>query len=91
LVPSGGGGQGSYVCFSKDHHQSDAVSEVEQRMTSTEFAYFSLAQMSLKKKKKKKKKKKILAVWRLSGLVLSRCFLAPLGVLFVMKTLKDEQ
>lgn len=27
---------------------SDAVSELEQRMASTEFAYFSLAQMSLK-------------------------------------------
>ena len=27
----------------------------------------------------------ILAVWRLFGSVLSRCFFAPLGVLFVMK------
>ena len=36
-------------------------------------------------------KKMILAVWRLSGSVLSRCFLAPLGVLFVMKTLEDER
>jgi len=35
------------------------------------------------------KKKNILAVWRLSGLVLSRCFLAPLGVFFIMKTLED--
>jgi len=47
------------------------------------------------KKKKKKKKKKmmmmILAVWQLSGSVLSRRFLVPLGVLFVMKTLKDER
>ena len=43
-----------------------------------------------KKKRRRRKKKNILAVWRLSGLVLSRCFLAPLGVLFVMKTLKDE-
>jgi len=34
----------------------------------------------LKKKKKKKKKS-----------VLSRCFLAPLGVLFVMKTLEGER
>jgi len=33
----------------------------------------------------------ILAVWRLPGSVLSRCFLAPLGVLFVMKTLEDER
>jgi len=51
---------------------------------------FELAYLK-KKKKKKKKKKDILAVWQLSGLVLSRCFLAPLGVLFVMKTLKDER
>ena len=29
-------------------------------------------------------------IW-LPGSVLSRCFLAPLGVLFVMKTLKDER
>ena len=36
-------------------------------------------------------KKKIFAVWQLSGLVLLQCFLAPLGVLFVMKTLEDEQ
>ena len=32
-----------------------------------------------------------MAAWRLSGSVLLRCFLAPLGVLFVMKTLKDER
>jgi len=32
-----------------------------------------------------------LAVWRLSGSVLSQCFLAPLGVLFDMKTLEDER
>jgi len=31
-------------------------------------------------------KKNILAFWRLSGSVLSRCFLAPLGVIFAMKT-----
>ena len=37
------------------------------------------------------RKKNILAVWRLSGSVLSRCFLAPLGVFFVMKTLEDER
>ena len=47
---------------------------------------FELAHL---KKKKKKKKKKI--IWRLSGLVLLRCFLAPLGVSFVMKTFEDEQ
>jgi len=39
---------------------------------------------------KKKTKKKILAVWRLFGSVLSRCFLALLGVLFIMKALEDE-
>jgi len=39
----------------------------------------------------KKKKKNILAVWRLSGSVLLQCLLAPLGVLFVTKTLKDER
>ena len=39
----------------------------------------------------KKKKENILAIWRLSGSVLSRCFLAPLDVFFVMKTLKNEQ
>ena len=38
-----------------------------------------------------RRKKNILAVWRLSGLVLWRCFLAPLGVLFVMKTIEDER
>jgi len=38
----------------------------------------------------KKKKKNILAVWRLSGLVLSRCFLHH-WVLIVMKTLEDER
>jgi len=49
---------------------------------------FELARL---KKKKKEKKKNILAVWRLSGSVLSQCILAPLGVFFVMKTLKDER
>ena len=39
---------------------------------------------------KKKTKENILAVQWLSGLVLSRCFLAPLGVFFVMKTLKPH-
>ena len=38
-----------------------------------------------------KKKKNILAVWRLSGSVLSQCFLVPLGVFFVMKILEDER
>ena len=32
-----------------------------------------------------------MAIWRLSGLVLSRFILAPLGVLFIMKTLEDER
>ena len=53
---------------------------------------FELARLKkMKKKKKKKKKKNILALWWLSGLVLSRCLLAPLGMLFVMKTLEDER
>ena len=51
---------------------------------------FELARLKKKKKKKKKEKKKILAVWHLCGSVLLRCFLAPLGVLFVTKTLEDE-
>ena len=38
----------------------------------------------------KKKKENILAVWRLSASILSQCILAPLGVLFVMKTPRDE-
>ena len=33
----------------------------------------------------------ISAVWRLCGSALLRFVLAPLGVLFVMKTLEDEQ
>jgi len=55
---------------------------------------FELARLKKKKKKmkkKKKKKEKHLAVWWLSGSVLSRCFLAPLDVFFVMKTLEDER
>jgi len=38
-----------------------------------------------------KKKKNILAFWRLTGSVFSRCFLAPLGVFLVMKTLENER
>ena len=34
-------------------------------------------------------KKKNMALWRLCGLVLSRCFFAPVSMLFVMKTLED--
>jgi len=54
---------------------------------------FELARLKKKKEKekKKKKKKKILAIWRLSDSVLSRRFLAPLGVFFVMKTLENER
>jgi len=37
------------------------------------------------------KKKNILAVWKLSGWVLSRCFLAPLGVFFVMKNSQNQK
>ena len=36
-------------------------------------------------KKKKRRKKNILAVWRLSGSVLSQWFFVQLGVLYVMK------
>ena len=53
---------------------------------------FELARLKKKKKKKKKEEKEnILAIWRLSGSVLLQCFLAPLGVLFIIKTLEDEQ
>ena len=34
--------------------------------------------------------KAIIAAWRFPGSVLSWCFFVPLGVLFIMKTLKDE-
>ena len=51
---------------------------------------FELAHLK-KKKKKEERKKNILVIWRLSGSVLLRCFLAPLGMLFIMKTLEDEQ
>ena len=36
-------------------------------------------------------KKNILAIWWLSVSVLLWCLLAPLGVLFIMKTLEDER
>jgi len=45
---------------------------------------FELAR--LKKKKKEKKNCRLATFW--FGTL--RCFLAPLGVLFVMKTLEDE-
>ena len=41
------------------------------------------------REKKKKKKKNLLAVWQPSGSVLLQCFFVPLGILFIMKTLKD--
>ena len=44
-----------------------------------------------KKDRQTDRQTNILAIWRLSGSWLARCFLAPLGVLFIMKTLKDEQ
>ena len=34
--------------------------------------------------------KNILAIWQLCCLALSQCLLVPLGVLLVMKTLRDE-
>ena len=39
---------------------------------------------------KRKRRRNILAVGQLSGSVFLQCLLAPLGVLFVMKTLEDE-
>ena len=51
---------------------------------------FELAHLK-KKKKKKERKKETHFGWWLSGSVLSRWFLVPLRVLFVMKTLEDEQ
>ena len=42
------------------------------------------------KEEEEERKKNILADWQLSGLVLLQCYLVLLGVLFVMKTLKDE-
>ena len=47
---------------------------------------FELARL----KKKEERKKNISLVLRVPGLVHLRCFLAPLGVLLVMKTLEDE-
>jgi len=50
-----------------------------------------LARLKKKKKERKKERKKnIWSVLRILGSVLLRCFLAPLGVLLVMKTLQDE-
>ena len=46
---------------------------------------------SEEEEEEEERKKNILAVWWLSGSVLSRCLLAPLGVFFVMKALEDEQ
>ena len=42
------------------------------------------------KKKEEERKKIIWPVLRILGLVLLRCFIAPLGVLLVTKTLEDE-
>ena len=42
-------------------------------------------------KEGKKKKKNILSVCQLSGSVLSQCFFVSLGMLFVVKILKDER
>ena len=71
--------------------ENAAVSCVNQseRLRSTELARPKKERK--KERKKKKKKKNNLAVLLLFGWVLLRCFLAPLGVLLVMKTLEDEQ
>jgi len=58
----------------------NAVSCVNQR---ERFTQYELARL-------KKEEKNIWPVLRFLGLVLFRCFLAPLGVLLVMKTLEDE-
>ena len=47
--------------------------------------------LSEEDEKEEAEEENILAVWQLSGLVLSQCFFTPLGVLFPMKTLKDER
>ena len=44
----------------------------------------------LKKKKEERRKKNICPILRVLGLVLLRYFLAPLGVLLVMKILENE-
>ena len=41
-------------------------------------------------KKERRRKKNIWPILRVVGLVPLRCFLAPLGVLLVIKTLEDE-
>jgi len=51
---------------------------------------FELARLKKKKKKKKKEKHFGRLVTFLFG-TFARCILAPLGVLFVMKTLEDER
>ena len=60
---------------------------------------FELACLKKKKKKEKKKKKKkkkekhfghLETFWFGAFAVHSRCFLAPLGVLFIVKTLEDD-
>jgi len=54
------------------------------KTTMNESRKFELARL-------KKKKENILAVWQLSASILSQCNLAPLGVLLVMKTPRDER
>jgi len=55
---------------------------------------FELARLKKKKNKKKKKEKHfgcLATFWFGAFAMLSRCFLAPLGVFFVMKTLENER
>jgi len=49
-----------------------------------------LARLKKKEEEEEERKKNIWPVLRVLGLILLRCFLAPLGVLLVMKTLEDE-
>ena len=52
---------------------------------------FELARLKKKKKKKKKKKEKHFGRLATFWFGTFACFLAPLGVFFVMKTLEDER
>ena len=50
-----------------------------------------LARLKKKEEEEEERKKNIWPVLQVLGLVLLLCFLVPLGVLLVMKTLEDER
>jgi len=77
----------SYDCLAR--LQNAAVSCVNQRERFTQY-WARPSEERRKKKKKERRKKNIWPVLRVPGLVLSRCFLVPLWVLLVIKTLEDE-